>query len=122
MSELEKQYVLKCEEAVSLTEAKDREVSSLLAETSGLRGEISQKVYVFLKFFINFFSEVLLAHHNVSPSYCRTQIESLGTQLSLLKEDLEREHKRWRTAQDNYERQVLYSSIHKTLGFDSLIL
>nr|XP_018673883.1 PREDICTED: nuclear-pore anchor [Musa acuminata subsp. malaccensis] len=83
VSELEKQYVLKCEEAVSLTEAKDREVSSLLAETSGLRGEISQKV---------------------------TQIESLGTQLSLLKEDLEREHKRWRTAQDNYERQVMLQS------------
>ncbi|URE35468.1 Permease family [Musa troglodytarum] len=83
VSELEKQYVLKCEEAVSLTEAKDREVSSLLAETSGLRGEISQKV---------------------------TQIESLGTQLSSLKEDLEREHKRWRTAQDNYERQVMLQS------------
>lgn len=30
----------------------------------------------------------------------------LEIQVSSLKDDLDQEHKRWRTAQDNYERQV----------------
>lgn len=30
----------------------------------------------------------------------------MESQISSMKEDLEREHKKWRTAQDNYERQV----------------
>ncbi|KAG6479091.1 hypothetical protein ZIOFF_062550 [Zingiber officinale] len=83
VSELEKKYVLKCEEILSLTEVKDREISALFAETSDLRMEIAQKV---------------------------TQIDALETQLSSLKGDLDREHERWRTTQHNYERQVILQS------------
>ncbi|XP_008793820.2 nuclear-pore anchor isoform X1 [Phoenix dactylifera] len=80
VSELEKNYVLKCEEAASAVESKERELSFVLAETSGLRDEIAQKM---------------------------TQIEGLEFQISSLKDDLDREHMRWRTAQDNFERQVV---------------
>lgn len=53
VSELEKKYVLKCEEILSLTEVKDREISALFAETSDLRMEIAQKVYaVIFAYFI----------------------------------------------------------------------
>lgn len=44
VSELEKNYVLKCEEVGSAMESKERELSSVLAETSGLRDEISRKM------------------------------------------------------------------------------
>lgn len=37
---------------------------------------------------------------------CRSQIVALEIQVSALKEDLEKEHQRWRNAQANYERQV----------------
>ncbi|XP_074586874.1 nuclear-pore anchor-like isoform X2 [Curcuma longa] len=83
VSELEKKYVLKCDEILSLTEVKDREISALFAETSDLRVEIAQKV---------------------------AQIDALETQLSSLKGDLDKEHERWRTAQHNYERQVILQS------------
>ncbi|XP_074591609.1 nuclear-pore anchor-like isoform X2 [Curcuma longa] len=83
VSEMEKKYTLKCEEVASLSEDKDREISALFAETSSLRVEIAQKL---------------------------AQIESLETQVSSLKEDLDREHKRWQIAQHNYERQVMLQS------------
>ena len=35
------------------------------------------------------------------------QTESLESQMSAMKDNLEKEHQRWRTAQDNYERQVI---------------
>lgn len=44
VSELEKSYVLKCEEVASAMESKERELSSVLAEKSGLRDEIAQKM------------------------------------------------------------------------------
>ncbi|KAJ0725075.1 putative nucleoprotein TPR/MLP1 [Helianthus annuus] len=37
-------------------------------------------------------------------------VEALESQLSAMKDDLEKEHQRWRTAQDNYERQVILQS------------
>ncbi|KAL7103174.1 hypothetical protein ACP275_08G163600 [Erythranthe tilingii] len=39
-----------------------------------------------------------------------SQIVLMESQISALKEDLEREHQRWRAAQDNYERQVILQS------------
>lgn len=44
LSEMEKNYVLKSEEASSLIEAKEKELLSVLAETSALRDEVAQKV------------------------------------------------------------------------------
>lgn len=38
---------------------------------------------------------------------CSSQIAALEIQVSTLKEDLEKEHQRWRAAQANYERQVI---------------
>ena len=38
------------------------------------------------------------------------QTESLESQMSAMKDNLEKEHQRWRTAQDNYERQVILQS------------
>ncbi|KAK1257262.1 Nuclear-pore anchor [Acorus gramineus] len=40
----------------------------------------------------------------------RSQIVAMEFQINLLKEDLEKEHLRWRSAQDNYERQVILQS------------
>lgn len=42
----------------------------------------------------------------ISKCCYRSQIVVMESQISTLKEDLEREQKKWRTAQDNYERQV----------------
>ncbi|ERN04211.1 hypothetical protein AMTRI_Chr08g209850 [Amborella trichopoda] len=39
-----------------------------------------------------------------------SQSEELEIRISSLKEDLEKEHMRWRTAQNNYERQVILQS------------
>lgn len=39
-------------------------------------------------------------------SDCSSQIEAMNIQMSTLKNDLEREHEKWRVAQRNYERQV----------------
>lgn len=41
------------------------------------------------------------------PCDLSSQIMALETQVSALKEDLEKEHQRWRSAQANYERQVI---------------
>ncbi|KAG1327011.1 putative Nuclear-pore anchor [Cocos nucifera] len=78
--ELEKNYILKCVEAASAMDSKEKELSSVLAETSGLRDEIAQKM---------------------------TQIEVLEFQILSLKDDLDMEHKRWQNSQDNYQRQVV---------------
>lgn len=39
----------------------------------------------------------------------------MESQISTLKEDLEREQKKWRTAQDNYERQVPFLPLRSRL-------
>ena len=44
VSELERNYVLKCEEVASAMESKERELSSVSAETSGLRDEVAKKM------------------------------------------------------------------------------
>ncbi|XP_078175227.1 nuclear pore anchor isoform X2 [Carex rostrata] len=80
LSELEKIYNSKCQEAASEMEEKDKQLFSLGLEISVLKNEISEKL---------------------------VQIETLQTQVSSMKDDLDREHKRWRIAQDNYERQVI---------------
>ncbi|XP_020574914.1 nuclear-pore anchor [Phalaenopsis equestris] len=83
VSELEKNYILKCEEAASATEAKENALSSALVENSRLRDEVAEKL---------------------------TRLNELEIQVSSLKVDLDKEHKRWRIAQDNYERQVILQS------------
>uniref|UniRef100_A0A0D9VKV6 Uncharacterized protein n=1 Tax=Leersia perrieri TaxID=77586 RepID=A0A0D9VKV6_9ORYZ len=83
LSELEKCYVMKCEEAASAIEAKEKDTTSLMNEISNMRSEVSEKVL---------------------------QIEKLEIELASSKNALDEQHKRWRSAQDNYERQVILQS------------
>uniref|UniRef100_A0A0E0CRB4 Uncharacterized protein n=1 Tax=Oryza meridionalis TaxID=40149 RepID=A0A0E0CRB4_9ORYZ len=83
ISELEKCYIMKCEEAASAIEAKEKDTTSLMKEISVLRNEVSDKVI---------------------------QIEKLETELASSKSALDEQYKRWRSAQDNYERQVILQS------------
>ncbi|KAJ6801355.1 nuclear-pore anchor [Iris pallida] len=83
VSELESICKLKAEEAACAIENKESHMSSAIAETRSMKEAISEKL---------------------------TQIETLEVQVSSLRENLEKEHNRWRTAQDNYERQVILQS------------
>ncbi|XP_066322569.1 nuclear-pore anchor-like isoform X1 [Miscanthus floridulus] len=83
LSEMEKSYIMKCEEAANAIESKEKHVTSLMNEISVLRTEVSQK---------------------------RPQLEKLEIELASSKSSLDEQYKRWRTAQDNYERQVILQS------------
>ncbi|TVU28462.1 hypothetical protein EJB05_19979 [Eragrostis curvula] len=83
LSEMEKSYVIKCDEAARVIESKEKQATSFMNEISVLRTEISQKV---------------------------KQIENLEMELASSKSALDEQYKRWRTAQDNYERQVILQS------------
>nr|CAB3451048.1 unnamed protein product [Digitaria exilis] len=83
LSDMEKSYVMKCEEAASAIESKEKQITSLMNEISVLRTEVSQRL---------------------------PQIESLEMELASSKSALGEQYKRWRTAQDNYERQVILQS------------
>ncbi|KAL3625105.1 hypothetical protein CASFOL_031773 [Castilleja foliolosa] len=81
--ELESACQLKTEEAISATAGKEEALAGSLTEIARLKDDCSVKM-----------SQIVL-------------LESL---ISALKDDLEREHQRWRTAQGNYERQVILQS------------
>ncbi|KAL6912153.1 hypothetical protein ACP4OV_000958 [Aristida adscensionis] len=83
LSEMEKSYAMKCQEAANAIEAKEKHITSLMNDISDLRNEVSQRV---------------------------SQIESLEIELASTKSALDEQYKRWRTAQDNYERQVILQS------------
>ncbi|ONK76779.1 uncharacterized protein A4U43_C03F32060 [Asparagus officinalis] len=81
--DLESSYKLKSEESALAIESKEQALSLAMTETLSLRQEIQEK---------------------------SSQIEMLEIQVSSLKEDVVKEQKRWRTAQDNYERQIILQS------------
>ncbi|GFP92237.1 nuclear-pore anchor [Phtheirospermum japonicum] len=81
--ELETVCKLKTEEAISATAGKEEALAGSLSEIASLKDDCSVKM---------------------------SQIVVLESQISALKDDLEREHQRWRTAQDNYERQIILQS------------
>ncbi|XP_040999238.1 nuclear-pore anchor-like [Juglans microcarpa x Juglans regia] len=83
VSELEYESSLKSEEVASITAEKEESLVSALAEIKNLKEESSVKT---------------------------SQILAMEIQISVLKEDLEKEHQRWRGAQTNYERQVILLS------------
>ncbi|XP_050104542.1 nuclear-pore anchor-like isoform X2 [Malus sylvestris] len=83
VSELEHECSLKSQEVASAAAGKEEALSSTLSEIISLKEETSTKI---------------------------SQIVSLEIQISALKEDLEKEHQRWRSAQANYERQVILQS------------
>ncbi|KAK1578573.1 hypothetical protein Q3G72_031364 [Acer saccharum] len=81
--ELEKENVLKSEAVASAAGVKEDALASAQAEITSLKEERLAKI---------------------------SQIVNMEVQFSALKEDLEKEHERWRTAQANYERQVILQS------------
>ncbi|CAN6274484.1 unnamed protein product [Urochloa humidicola] len=83
LSDTEKSYVMKCEEAASVIESKEKQITSLMNEISDLRTEVSQRL---------------------------PQVEKLEMELASSKSALDEQYKRWRTAQENYERQVILQS------------
>ncbi|XP_062158169.1 nuclear-pore anchor isoform X2 [Alnus glutinosa] len=83
VSELEYESSLKSEEVASATSGKEEALASAWAEITNLKEENLVK---------------------------NSQILAMEIQISALKEDLEKEHQRWRAAQANYERQVVLQS------------
>uniref|UniRef100_A0ACD5YQH7 Uncharacterized protein n=1 Tax=Avena sativa TaxID=4498 RepID=A0ACD5YQH7_AVESA len=83
VSEMEKSYVMKCEEAANAIEVKEKDISTLMNDIKILRDEVSYKV---------------------------ARIDNLEVELATSKCALDEQCKRWRTAQDNYERQVILQS------------
>ncbi|KAE9621513.1 putative nucleoprotein TPR/MLP1 [Lupinus albus] len=83
VSELESESSLKSEAVASATAGKEEALASALAEITNLKEEILSK---------------------------SSQISAMEIQISALKEQLDKEHQRWRAAQTNYERQVILQS------------
>ncbi|KAL7142917.1 hypothetical protein ABFS83_08G156600 [Erythranthe nasuta] len=83
VKELEDECKVKTEEALSVNAGKEEAFAGALSEIARLKDDYSVKM---------------------------SQIVLMESQISALKEDLEREHQRWRAAQDNYERQVILQS------------
>lgn len=83
VSELEYESSLKTEEVASAAAGKEEALASALAEITNLKEETSVKT---------------------------SQVLEMEIQISAVKEDLEKEHQRWRSAQANYERQVILQS------------
>ncbi|XP_057958216.1 nuclear-pore anchor [Malania oleifera] len=83
LSELEDESSLKSKEAASAVSGREEALNAALAEAAALKEEDAVKT---------------------------SQIIAMEVQISVLKEDLEQEHQRWRTAQANYERQVILQS------------
>ncbi|XP_068655691.1 nuclear-pore anchor isoform X2 [Aristolochia californica] len=83
VSELERDVVSKTAEASSAISEKEENLYSAFSEINQLKEENSKKI---------------------------SQLMELEMQISSLREELERKHQCWRTAQDNYERQVTLQS------------
>ncbi|XP_073125312.1 nuclear-pore anchor [Henckelia pumila] len=81
--ELENECKLKIEEAISASTRNEEALAGALFEISSLKEDCAVKM-----------SQILL----------------MESQFSTLKEDLEQEHRRWLSAQANYERQVILQS------------
>ncbi|CAN7052706.1 unnamed protein product [Brassica rapa subsp. trilocularis] len=83
VSELENDCIQKSEQIASAAAGKEDALVSASAEIASLREESLVK---------------------------SSQIEAINIQMSILKNDLEKEHEKWRVAQRNYERQVILQS------------
>ncbi|KAF8103110.1 hypothetical protein N665_0188s0065 [Sinapis alba] len=83
VSELENDCIQKSEQIANAAAGKEDALVSASAEIASLREESLVK---------------------------SSQIEAINIQMSTLKNDLEKEHEKWRVAQRNYERQVILQS------------
>ncbi|EMS63301.1 Nuclear-pore anchor [Triticum urartu] len=94
LSEFEKSYVMRCEEAASTIEVKEKDITTLMNDITILRNEVSQKV---------------------------SRIENLEVELASSKSALDEQCKRWRSAQDNYERQILTFTLMAIVNLNHII-
>ncbi|GAV64888.1 TPR_MLP1_2 domain-containing protein, partial [Cephalotus follicularis] len=83
VSELESESILKSKEVASAVVEKEEALAAAFSELTNLKEECAIKI---------------------------SQNVLMETQISALKEDLEKEHERWLAAQANYERQVVLQS------------
>jgi nucleoprotein TPR len=83
INELESELSLKLKEAASVAAEREAALASVLSETDRLKQENSVKM---------------------------SQIATMEIQICCLKEDLGKEHQRWRDTRTNYERQVILQS------------
>ncbi|XP_010417589.1 PREDICTED: nuclear-pore anchor-like [Camelina sativa] len=83
VSELENDCIQKSEQLATAAAGKEDALVSASAEIASLREEILVK---------------------------NSQMEAVNIQMSILKNELEMEHEKWRVAQRNYERQVILQS------------
>ncbi|CAK9308499.1 unnamed protein product [Citrullus colocynthis] len=83
VAELENESISKSQEIASAASLKEEAIASSLADIRNLNEENAAKT---------------------------SKIQEMEIQISYLKEDLEREQQKWRTAQANYERQVILQS------------
>ncbi|XP_050941525.1 nuclear-pore anchor-like isoform X2 [Cucumis melo] len=83
VAELENESILKSQEIASAASLKEEAIASSLADIRNLNEENAAKT---------------------------AKIQEMEIQISYLKEDLERQQQKWRTAQANYERQVILQS------------
>ncbi|CAA6656561.1 unnamed protein product [Spirodela intermedia] len=90
VAELEKDYMVKSNEASSAVSAKEEALSSASAEIQRLKHENSLKM---------------------------AQIMEMEVQVSTLKQSVEEEHQRWRNAQNNYERQTIQEMTKTSQAF-----
>ncbi len=105
VSELEYESSLKTEEVASAAAGKEEALASSLAEITNLKEETSVKTWVLLLQIISIDYPIWCLSYSVFN--CSSQVLEMEIQISAVKEDLEKEHQRWRSAQANYERQVI---------------
>ncbi|KAH9316464.1 hypothetical protein KI387_025091 [Taxus chinensis] len=99
-------------EADKLKQSLEAEISFLKSRLADIEAEVTEKDIALKSaveekenVLINFSKEsAALANENYQM---KRQLEEGQICISALKEDLEKEHQSWRTAQDNYERQVV---------------
>ncbi|GLJ39262.1 hypothetical protein SUGI_0801160 [Cryptomeria japonica] len=99
-------------EANKLKQSFDAEISMLKRRITDLEAEVTDKE-IALKSAVEEKESVLINSSKEKADladelYLKTrQLEEAQICIATLKEDLEKEHQNWRTAQNNYERQVL---------------
>ncbi|THF95651.1 hypothetical protein TEA_015261 [Camellia sinensis var. sinensis] len=111
VKELERECSSKSKEASSSAAEREAALASALSEIDRLKQESSVKMWGFL--FFCYLSSDCKSSVSFSYTLCtfRSQIATMDIQISALKEDLEKEHQRWRDAQTNYERQPFVAGL-----------
>lgn len=106
VSELEKESGLKSEEVASAVAGREEALSSYVAGITNLKEEISVKAWVSATLYCFLNMQTYLVSCLIFNF--RSQIMTMEIQISCLREDLEKEHQKWRASQSNYERHVSF--------------